>query len=246
MNLDATRRRRSVWPVVVGFLLMFTGGCASTNLRGNNNEDTCAFFDSLYQHSGFDSPVTLSGKATVDANQYRVRGVINLEILPRGELFFEFRSTMLFGSQVEDFFCSIVQDTIRIVDRERGRVFEGVEAERFLRESLDMDFAVTETLDLALGGHPPCDQTDGLEVVPRSDGTVVTGRLSRGGFRVEFFPEHHKIKEILWPIPGDRAMSDRLRVEYDWVADGDATVLSKVTIHLEEREWRCRLVAATN
>lgn len=180
----------------------------------------------------------------VDANQYRVRGVFRLETQPPGSVFIEFSSSMLFGSRIEDFFCSIVDDTLRVVDRERGQLFEGQGAESFLREQLLMDFAIRQTLRLALGGYPDCEEISELEVSTKSDGRVITGRTEGQSFKVEFATDK-RLERVLWPIPDDLDIRDRLRVDYEW-ADSPGLGLKRMTILLEEREWRCKLVVTTN
>jgi len=231
--------------LTVGLALGLCVGCASGGLRtATNGADDCALLDSSFTLSGFTKPLVFAGKATIDANQYRVRGVVRLETEPPGSVYIEFSSSMLFGSRIEDFFCSIVDDTLRIIDRERGQFFEGESAERFLREQLLMDFAIRQTLKLALGGYPDCTEISELEINARSDGRVITGRTEGQSFRVEFAPDE-RLERILWPIPDDPDIRDRLRVDYEW-ADGPGAVLKRMTIFLEKREWRCKLIAVTS
>jgi hypothetical protein len=210
-----------------------------------DRDDRCNVLDSVYAHSGLERPISLTGKATVDANQYHVRGVVRLETKTSGDIFFEFASSMLFGSRVEDFFCSIVEDTLRIVDRERGQIFVGQAAEEFLVESLAMDFGVRESLALVLGGHPRCGEIDELKIDSRPGGAVVSGRTLGEPFRVEF-SEDGSLNQVQWPIPDDPNMGDRLRVEYDWEPTSDGPMgLRQMIIYLEGREWRCKLVSTT-
>ena len=233
----------------VGFAVVLSVGCASSGLRtavdgsSSRTGDACAVLDSSYGHSGFSDPLTFVGKVTIDANQYRVRGVVRFETQPPNNVYLEFNSSMLFGNRIEAFFCSVVDDTLRIVDRERGRYFEGEVAEQFLREQLSMDFSIQRTLALILGGHPPCGQVDELNVKPRSGGDALTGRADGRPFRVEFLPDG-RVDEVLWPVPDDPTVKDRVRVEYEW-GDAGSAGLKRMTIHLEEREWRCKLIATT-
>ncbi|MDH3215581.1 MAG: hypothetical protein OEN01_04710 [Candidatus Krumholzibacteria bacterium] len=221
-------------------------GCAPGLRTVSKNPDFCAVLDSLYQRAGFVAAVTINGKATVDANQYRVRGIINLEAIPTGDVFLEFRSSILFGGQVEDFFFSVVSDTIRVLDRERGQFYEGEDAEQLLSESLEMDFGVREALRLALGAHPPCDEVGDVRVRRNGAGAIVDGRLPTGSFHIEFSRDNGRLKEVVWPLL-DRRMADRLRAEYEWGGTGtEALGLRGMVIYLEEREWRCRIVASTH
>jgi hypothetical protein len=202
--------------------------------------------DSCSQRSGFGEPVVFVGKATVDANQYHVRGVVRVETTAAGDVFLEFSSSFLLGSRVEDFFCSVLGDTLRIVDRERGRVLEGAAAEQFLREELAMDFSVREALGLALGGRPDCSRIDGVEVRSSSAGRVVSGRAWEKPFRIEFAPDH-RVGRAVWPVPGDSELEDRLRIDYEWASGPDgAPLLTRLVIHMEEREWRCKIVSTTD
>jgi hypothetical protein len=137
-----------------------------------------------------------------------------------------------------------VNDTLRIVDRERGQIFEGSAAEQFLSEQLAMDFGVGTALALGLGGRRGCDDID--EVILRSGSgvDVVAGRVRGEGFRVEFLPDGGPIRKVLWPVPDDPSMGDRLKVEYDWRPTSEGPMaLRQIIIHLEEREWRCKLVS---
>ncbi len=181
----------------------------------------------------------------MDANQYHVRGILRFETTASGDVFLEFTSSFLLGSRLEDFFCSLLGDTLRIVDRERGRMLEGLAAEEFLRDELSMDFGVRQALLLALGGRPRCEDIDHVEVRGDSGGRVVSGRVGDESFRTEFDSEH-RVGQVDWPVPGDRTLKDRLRVDYEWkVSDGGRAELKRMVIRLEEREWRCKLVSTT-
>ena len=129
---------RSAW--LLALIIAVTSGCATSG--GTPTPSICAQFDSFYAHSGFEAPLTITGKATVNANQYQIRGIIRAEFHPFGDVYMDFSSSVLFGSQIEDFFLSLVSDTLRIVDRERGQIYEGEQAAEFLREALAMDFDV--------------------------------------------------------------------------------------------------------
>ncbi len=104
--------------LVVGAAAALSFGCSAGLRTVTDRDDLCAVLDSVYARTGLETPINFTGKATVDADQYRVRGVFRLETNRSGDIFFEFTSSMLFGNRIEDFFCSIVADTLRIVDRE--------------------------------------------------------------------------------------------------------------------------------
>lgn len=233
--------------VAAGLVAALGMGCGAGGFRSvEGGERQCALMDSLFANAGLQEALTFVGKAQVNANQYQVRGVVQLETDSDGDVYFEFRSSMLFGNRIEDFFCSIVDDTLRIVDRERGRIFEGRDADRVLAEDLGMDFDIRRALELALGGHPECSEIRELAIKPGATGQALSGRLDRGTFRVDFSPTG-RIDRSEWPVPGDVAQDDRLRVEYEWNAESGAAVpLERMVIHLEKREWRCKLTSTTD
>lgn len=124
-------------------------------------------------------------------------------------------------------------------------MLEGSAAEEFLRDELSMDFGVRQALVLALGGRPHCEAIDHVEVREASGGRVVSGRVGDQAFRAEFDSER-RVGQVDWPVPGDRTLKDRLRVDYEWkVSAGGRPVLKRMVIRLEEREWRCKLVSTT-
>jgi hypothetical protein len=107
-----------------------------------------------------------------------------------------------------------------------------------------MDFAIQQTLALVLGGHPHCGEVDELNVKSRPAGDVISGQANGRPFRVAFLPDG-RVDEALWPVPDDTAIEDRVRAEYEW-GRGGSSGLKRMTIYLEEREWRCKLVATND
>jgi hypothetical protein len=178
----------------------------------------------------------------VDANQFRMRGQILLESRSAGDIVFEFTSTVLFGHDREDFVFSLVSDTLRIIDRERAAYFEGEDAVRFLAESLEADFDVPQTLELAFGSHPPCGELSEVRYDVESSGEVVCrGTRFDKPFRAVFGREHGRLEEVDWPVRSVRYGGDRLHVDYEWRTGGGGQTLSGVVLWLEEREWRCKI-----
>jgi hypothetical protein len=218
-------------------------GCGSKAIRNANEPSACVFLDSLYGGSGFEEPLSLNGKATIDAKQKRVRGKIGIEARSPDEFVFEFTTSILFGSQREDFLFSYAADTLRIIDRERGEYFEADDAERMLRELLETDLAVPRVVSLALGGRPTCDEMDDLGYELGSNGRVVFKGLYGGEpFRVVFAADHRRLKELTWPLVSNDRAVDRLRVVYDWrTTRGGIVELSEVVMSLETKEWRCKI-----
>jgi hypothetical protein len=187
----------------------------------------------------------VSGRATVDANQYKVRGKILIDARAPGEAVIEFTSTVLFGHAREDFLFSSVGDTLRIIDRERGAYYEGEEAESYLAQSLDTDLDVRLLLRLALGGRPSCEEL--MDVGLRTEATggmVCTGEHMGRRFRVVFGSDR-RLREIEWPVPSRMHGMDSLRVSYEWTpGEGGGDRLRGLTLTLERREWRCKVRAA--
>ncbi|UCH84570.1 MAG: hypothetical protein JSW50_02425 [Candidatus Latescibacterota bacterium] len=222
--------------------VLITAGCGSTSVRTGADPTVCAVFDSLYEGSGFAPRLTIQGKATIDANQNRIRGKIQVDVDSPRHIVFEFTSSILFGSKREDFVFSLVDDTLRIIDRERGEFYEGEEAEAVLRESLEADFAVPAALALALGGHPGCDELDDLDYKLGSGGKLEFSGKHRGrSFRVVFGAGHRRIDDVSWPV-FSRDGADQLEVDYRWESDAKGVVrLSEVIMHVESRRWRCKI-----
>jgi hypothetical protein len=230
---------------VAGIVCVVAWGCAPSQV-GRRVPAPCGALDSLYASSGFEEPVSIVGQATVDANQYKVRGKIHLDALSPGELSLEFTSTVLFGHAREDIVFSSVGDTLRILDRERGAYYEGGDAESFIAESLETDLDVRAVLSLVLGGHPPCDELSDVRFDTASSGALICTGAHRGGrFRV-VFGGGRRLEEVEWPVRSETYGSDRLRVTYEWalVANGK-TALRGMVVNLEKREWRCKVKTTT-
>ena len=226
--------------LVSGVVALIAAGCGPVPV-GRLDSGACSGLDSLYAE-GFPRPLSISGHATVDADQYKVRGQIQLDARAPGEVVLEFTSAVLFGQAREDVVFSSVDDTLRIVDRERGAYYEGVDAESFLARSLDTDLDVRRVLVLVFGGCPPCAELSDVRLTPRSSGSMVcTGTCDGDRFRV-VFDEGRRLEEIDWPVRYRLHGSDRLRVSYEWEpgAAGEKT-LRALTVSFEKREWRCKI-----
>jgi len=218
-------------------------GCSAAPV-GRWDSSPCEVLDSLYASSGFEAPVSVVGQATVDANQYRMRGKARLDARAPGEMALEFSSTVLFGHEREDFVFSLAGDTLRVVDRERGVYHEGDDAKSFLAQSLATDLDVSQALSLALGGHPPCEDLSLVRVETTSDGAVVCAGERYGRRFRAVFGKSRRLEMVDWPVRSDEYGLDTLRVEYEWepAAGGGAELLALV-LSLEKREWRCKFKA---
>lgn len=224
-------------------------GCATTGGRSSiGRADACGLLDSLYETSGFARGVTLAGKATVDANQQRLHGKFRLVAAGNGDVTFEFTSTLLFGTQREDFILSLMADTLRVLDRERGALYVGSDAEDFIQQSLEMEFGVQRALHLTLGGHPPCVEIEAPTERRGTDGSIeLQGRLDGERWRLRFGAGRGHIEEAQWPVRLGRGRRDRFVVTYRWMTAGQEPArLDEIEMELDGREWRCRLVSVTN
>jgi hypothetical protein len=239
--LTAGTREALMWVGAALVVALVAGGCASGRV-GRGDASSCRTLDSLYASCGFERPVSIDGKVTVDAEQYRVRGKIGLDVRAPGEIVLEFTSTVLFGHAREDIVFASLADTLRIIDRERGAYYEGYEAESFLEESLETDFDVRRVLRLALGGRPSCETLSDVRVDLKPGGKIVcTGRHLGEGFRVAF-GARGRLEAVEWPVRSETRGADKLRASYQWQLDGPGEgTLREIVVSLEKREWRCKI-----
>lgn len=249
-SVESNRHRRfrraaaALLCAVVSCAAVLVASCAATRPRSPEGSG-CTVLDSLLASSGLEDPVSIAGHATVDANQFRMKGKILLEARGAGDVVLEFTSALLFGQEREDFVFSISSDTLRIVDRERGAFYEGDDAVWFLAESLEADFDVPQALSLAFGGSPPCAELSGIRCAAGADGAVsCEGKRFGKPFKAVFDGGGGRLGAVEWPVLSDRYGGDRLRVEYEWKGAGGLETLSGVVLSLEARGWRCRIRAS--
>jgi hypothetical protein len=181
------------------------------------------------------------GQATVDANQYRMRGKIRLDARAPGQMALEFTSTILFGHEREDFVFSLAGDTLRVIDRERGAYHEGDDAREFLAQSLTGDLDLSQGFLLTLGGHPPCGDLSHVRIETSRDGRIVCAGERLGEDFRAVFGDGRRLETVVWPVRSEEYGTDRLRAEYEW--DGGARLVGLV-LSLEKREWRCKIKAS--
>ena len=234
--------------LIVSIIFVVSAGPAlngCSGLRGARRTVSCESLDSLLAGAGFERRVRVAGRATIDADEQRVQGKFILQANAEKDVTFEFTSTMLFGSQREDFVFSLVRDTLRVIDRERGSYYEGERAEQFLQSSLEMEFAVANALHLMLGGRPACDVLANIETGSGSEGDLtVRGKSEGESFRLVFAPGSRLLTEAVWPIRVGGERKDRLKITYRWSGPKDDPGLDEVVMRLEGRQWRCRLVGS--
>jgi hypothetical protein len=178
-------------------------------------------------------PWSMSGHATFDVDQYRVRGRFVLEAGMDGTLSFEFSGSTLLGGHREDVAVVLAGDTLRVFDRERGRFYQGSEVDDMVHDGTgvtgDWVGAIAHT-----AGTFRCPEV--RQVLPTVTGAA--GELASGEFRLDV-QNGHLVKGT-WPDPvRSDTFSDRLEVRYTWRGAG----LSELVALLPERGWRVRLEA---
>jgi len=125
---------------------------------------------------------------------------------------------------------SLMSDTLRVLDRERGRYYEGDEVERLVESGThtpgDWTLALSRILASGCGGVAAAGK----------DGDGLAGTAEDGPFELE--SEDGRITAATWPnpAPGD-TFKDRLEVRYRW-RNG---ALNGIEVLLPTRGWRVRL-----
>jgi len=174
----------------------------------------------------------MRGHATLDAESYRVRGRFELRLSPGGDSVFEFSGTTLLGGHREDLVVSLIGDTLRVLDRERGRYYEGEAAEQLVDTGSGGRGLWTRGLQRVLGAGCP-----GVErVATAEDG--LSGAGVDGPFRLR--ADAGRLVAATWPNPApSETFGDRLDVRYRW-RNGE---LRELEARLPTRRWRVRLEA---
>ncbi len=236
---------------VAAFALMWASmqlGCGCFGGRTLLRDQAAyTLLDSLYGTSGFEIPVGMIGKATFDVEQYRVRGQFALSARRGGEVVFEFSSGSLFGSAREDVFFSLIRDTVRVVDRERGRYYEGEEIDALIGEALGGSIDTRKLVSLLLGTPPRADEMTDLRMSLTSSGDIVFSANAPGGkARIAFSAGARRLREIRWPVALEGAAMGELRAVYAWGSRAEEySVLKEMVLLIEDRGWRVKLVSGS-
>jgi hypothetical protein len=219
---------------------LFAAGCTHYGRSGGlrvDDVDACAVLDSALSTGGLRGGLVMRGKTTIDVNQYRVRGRFTLTLTPAGDLTFEMTSTSLLGGHREDAVLSFYADTLRVLDRERGRYYEGAEVDALVADGTDTRLDLAGLLRLVTGRTPACDRLAEVRRPHGKDGTL-DGSLEGRHFALEFEPAG--LSEARWPLPlEDRGRDDTLEASYTW-RDGR---LRRFVVFVPERRWRIKLAA---
>jgi hypothetical protein len=231
--LAAGRFQHPAGRLTLVFVALAAGACgphygSGPELRG---DAACARVDSFLARS-FPRPVEMHGRATFDVESYRVRGRFQFSSAGTGDAVLEFSGTALLGGHREDVVISLSGDTLRVLDRERGRYYEGDDVERMVESGTRVTGAWALGLRRALAAG-----CGGVEAVREGeDGLSGSGPDGAFGLRVEA----GRLQSATWPnpAPGD-TFRDRLDVRYAW-RNG---ALRGIEARLPTRGWRVRLEA---
>jgi hypothetical protein len=211
-------------------------------------EDACRAVDSALAVSGWGEPLTMTGRVTFDVKQYHVQGRFHMDATGDGSLTFEFEGTMALGGHHEDVVVAFYADTLRVLDRERGRFYEGDDADALIREGLDLDWNMDELISRIVLAPLDCERLSSAELNDRGQsGKRLEGRIDGEQFRVDF--NDGLAVESSWPVVSGGRREDRMKVTYSWrkVEEGapgrGRSSLRGLVAFLEDRRWRVKLDA---
>lgn len=174
----------------------------------------------------------MAGHATFDVDSYRVRGRFTLQLAANGDAVLEFSGTTLLGGHREDAVISLSGDTLRVLDRERGRYYEGDEVTQLVVSGTGKKGEWSRALRRALASGCP-----GMETVVDGE-SGLTGTGPDGPFSLKV--DNGRLAQATWPNPApEETFRDRLEVRYNW-NKGQLTLLEAL---LPTRGWRVRLEA---
>jgi hypothetical protein len=223
-------------------VVLLVGSCTHFGAgsgRVVEGDGACAVVDSVLAASGLRAGVEMRGRATIDVNQYRVRGRFELTITPDGDLTFDITSTTLLGGHREDAVLSFYADTLRVLDRERGRFYEGPAVDALVADGTGVALDLGQLLRHATARTPACRR---IGEVRRSGGGV--GRVDLAGLldghTFELRLEEGRLVHSAWPLPGtEQWRNDHVETTYTWVG----AHLARVVIAVPDRRWRVKLVS---
>jgi len=224
--------------VTVVAAALLVAGCSLAGRGGPSIEGSraCTVVDSAFSASGLRDGLEVSGRTTIDVNQYRVNGRFQLRVSDTGDMILEFTSTSPMGGRREDVVFSYWQDTLRVFDREQGRFFEGDEVDELAEDGMGFEVNLAQVLRRVFLHPSDCDRFS--DIRQSDDGRDLTGRVDGERFGLSF--ERGHIARADWPAPFSGAgASERLEVDYRW----EGARLTGLTILAPVRRWRVRLDA---
>jgi len=196
---------------------------------------SCRTLDSLLAHGGLRGAPTMRGRATIDVNEYRVRGRFALTVSAGGNAVFEFTSSSVGGGR-EDAVVSFFSDTLRVLDRERGAYHEGAAVDDLIAEVAGFQVDAAEVIRRMIGIPPPCRRLAELRIEGSPESAVVSVRLDGHGATVRF--GGGRVRSCEWPAPfTGTSRSERLAVSYSWKGE----VGEEITVWVPGLRWRIRL-----
>jgi hypothetical protein len=160
---------------------------------------------------------------------------------------------MVLGGHHEDVVMSFHGGELRILDRERARLYEGAEADALIRDGLDVDWNLVQMIRRITAQSPRCERLSTVSYSRRERSARLEGRIDGGRFKLEF--EGDRIVAASWPVHSERGSDDRMNVTYRWEAPDrtsdvqetpaadQGTTLSLVEVYLEGKRWRVKLEA---
>src|SRR5262245_9394106 len=223
-----SRRRTAAFVLVLG--VVSATGCRQQVAGSLQGGAAQAAFDSLLS-AAMPQPLAASGDALLDVEQYRFRGHVNLKTTVEGDAAIELSGSSLFGGHREDVAVSLADDTLRVLDRERGRFYEGDSLDDLLWEGTEAraNWPLVVERMLALPGSG-----EGLQTLA-VDENGARGATAEGTIRLDV--DRGRLQKAVWPNPiASATFDDRLEVEYAW--EGER--LREITATLPERGWRVR------
>ncbi|HEX6790290.1 MAG TPA: hypothetical protein VF247_03190 [Candidatus Krumholzibacteria bacterium] len=214
-------------------LLVLAPACAPRHDAGSTRHgaEACAQVDSFFARS-LPRPLEMRGHATFDVDTYRVRGRFQLRLAPGGDASLEFSGATLLGGHREDVAVSLTGDTLRVLDRERGRYYEGADVEEMMANGTRTPGEWLLGLRRVLASGCP-----GVESV-RAGEDGLSGSAADGTFDLR--APSGRLEEATWPNPApEETFRDRLEVRYHW-KNGR---MDGIEARLPTRGWRVRLDA---
>jgi hypothetical protein len=226
------------------FLALFLPSCFSARERDNREIDGdsgCRIVDSSLARSGWRDGLEMAGKVTIDVKQYRIKGRFRMEAAHDGDLVFEFTGTMAMGGHHEDVVLSYYGGELRILDRERGRYYEGPEVDQLVLDGLGEGWDVADLIRMVTARPPDCMSLSSISKTESRNGSRLDGRLDGDSFRLDF--EGPRLTRASWPLIPENGREDRLEIKYEWkkAAGTEKNLLSGLVLYLEGRRWRIKL-----
>lgn len=200
----------------------------------------CSRIDSLFRATSAAGAFTVSGRTTIDINQYRVRGRFSLEVSDSGNVLLEYTSSGVMGGGHEDVAFSLYDDTLRVLDRERGRFYQGEQVSELIRSGIDVDCDATALVKRVFATPPPCDEISEAQIVAGAR-TELSGRFRGGRFQAQFV--QGRLTHAVWPGLFSNSGTGNLELTYRWKEGSALRRLQQLVLWVEARRWRVVLNA---